>query len=83
MDIRRFSAGLRGATALLVTLLLSTAEQPLGPLALAVSLVYGGWSAYALWVEATGRIRADALWHFWVGMAWAAVHRRTRDRATA
>ena len=79
VDIRRFSAGLRGATALLVTLLLSTAEQPLGPLALAVSLVYGGWSAYALWVEATGRIRADALWHFWVDMAWAAVMLQLTD----
>lgn len=79
VEIRRFSAGLRGATSLLVTLLLSTGEQPLGPLALAVSLVYSGWSAYALWGEATGRIRADASWHFWVDMAWAAVMLQLTD----
>lgn len=75
VEMRRFSAGLRGATALLVTLLLTSAEQPLGVLALLISLAYGGWSGYALWAEATGHTRATSstLWHYWVDAAWAAV----------
>ena len=78
-EMRRFSAGLRGATALLVTLLLSTAEQPIGALALAVSLVYGGWAAYVLWAEAAGRARPGMPWHFWVDIGWSALMLQLTD----
>lgn len=71
MEIRRFSAGMRVITALLTTALLLMHESSINVLTLTVLLTYCTWSAWLLWIEASGRARHSALWPYWIDAAWS------------
>jgi len=71
MEMRRFSAGMRVITALLCTALFFTLDAALNFRALGVMVVYSIWSAWLLWVEASGRTRYSALWTYWIDVAWS------------
>ena len=71
MEMRRFSAGMRVITALLCTALFFTLDAALDLRALGVMVVYSIWSAWLLWVEASGRTRHSALWTYWIDVAWS------------
>lgn len=71
MEMRRFSAGMRVITALLCTALFFALEADLDFRALGVMVAYGMWSAWLLWIEASGRARYSALWSYWIDVAWS------------
>jgi signal transduction histidine kinase len=71
VEIRRFSAGMRVITALLCTVLFFSTENNIDARVLAVLLAYGLWSAWLLWVEASGRGLRSALWSYWIDVAWS------------
>ncbi len=70
-QVRRFAAGIRLITALLVAVLILTGYQTPGPLVPALLLAYGVWSAWLLWGEANALPRATGVWLYWVDVAWA------------
>ncbi|MDH3461574.1 MAG: histidine kinase [Burkholderiaceae bacterium] len=70
-EIRRFSAGLRVVTALLVLVLFVGNEIHDNPWAPAVLLGYCLWSVWLLWVETSGRARHSALWPYWIDVLWS------------
>ncbi len=70
-EVRRFAAGIRLITALLVAVLILTDYQTTGTMVPAVLLAYGVWSAWLLWGEANAMPRATGVWLYWVDVAWA------------
>jgi signal transduction histidine kinase len=71
VELRRFAAGMRVIIALLCTALIFTQASDVDFLTLAVLLTYGMWSAWLLWLEASGRTRRSALWSYWIDVAWS------------
>lgn len=70
-EVRRFAAGIRLITALLVSVLIITDHQMPGTLVPALLLAYGIWAAWLLWGEANAMPRAKGVWLYWVDVAWA------------
>lgn len=70
-EARRFAAGFRLITALLVTLLIVAEDVPTDPLAPAVLLGYGIWAGWVMWGEANAAPRATGQWLYWLDVAWA------------
>ncbi|MBW6493611.1 MAG: hypothetical protein K0B16_03455 [Burkholderiaceae bacterium] len=70
-EVRRFAAGIRLITALLVSVLIITDLHTPGATVTAVLLAYGGWAAWLLWGEANAMPRAKGVWLYWVDVAWA------------
>lgn len=71
MEMRRFSASMRVITALLCTALFFTLDVNLNWRALGVMVIYSIWSAWLLWIEASGRTRYSALWTYWIDVTWS------------
>ncbi len=70
-EVRRFAAGIRLITAMLVMVLILTKHEIPGLPVLALLLAYASWSAWLLWGEANVLPRATGLWLYWVDVAWA------------
>lgn len=71
VEMRRFSAGMRVITALLVTTLFFAYESQAHVLTVALVFSYCLWSAWLLWLEANGRAPQSVLWAYWVDVAWS------------
>lgn len=70
-EVRRFAAGIRLITALLVAVLIIAGHHTPGPLVPAALLAYAVWAAWLLWGEANAMPRATGVWLYWVDVAWA------------
>ncbi len=71
IEMRRFSAGMRVITALLCTALFFALEANVDFRVVGSMVAYGMWSAWLLWIEASGRARYSVLWSYWVDVAWS------------